>query len=206
MSNVYVLYTGGTIGCIGKPLAPMPASQFAQLVASMPGLAQGQVAGLDVPIQFTIEPYTVGGQVQTLDSSNMNPADWVNIAIQLAANYAKYDGFVVLHGTDTMGFTASALSFLLQGLSKPVILTGSQIPLSSTLNDALPNLVGAITLAGKQPALAEVCIYFDSLLLRGNRAVKVNANQFAAFNSPNYPPLATVGTIPTVNTALLLPI
>jgi L-asparaginase len=198
MSNVYVLYTGGTIGCVGDPLAPMPGPSFAQLVASMPGLANGAVtgyAGLTYTVDWTPEP---------LDSSNMSPSDWVAIAQQLAGSYAAYDGFVVLHGTDTMSFTASALSFLFQGLSKPVILTGSQLPLANTLNDALPNLVASIVLAGTTE-IPEVCLYFDSLLLRGNRSVKVNANQFAGFNSPNFPPLATVGTELTINSALLLP-
>lgn len=203
--SVYVLYTGGTIGCEGTPLAPMSGTQFAALVNQQAGLANNQVSGYTNPtISFTIQEFQVGGVTQTLDSSNMNPADWVNIASQLAANYDAYDGFVVLHGTDTMAFTASALSFLLPGLSKPVILTGSQLPLSFTLNDALPNLVGAIVLAATQE-IPEVCLYFDSLLLRGNRSVKVNANQFAAFESPNFPPLATVGTVLTVNDDLLLP-
>jgi L-asparaginase len=201
MPNVYILYTGGTIGCVssnGQPLAPMPGPQFAALVGSMPGLALHQVSG------YPGLTYTVGWTPQPLDSSNMTPADWVAIAQQLAQNYASYDGFVVLHGTDTMAYTASALSFLLAGLSKPVVLTGSQLPLSFSLNDALPNLVGAIVLAGT-PQISEVCIYFDSLLLRGNRSAKVNANQFAAFGSPNYPPLATLGTELTLNTSLLLP-
>jgi len=205
MASVYVLYTGGTIGCeqTSSGLSPMPEPQFAALVASMPGLENGQVASYD--ISYTIDQFNVDGAATILDSSNMSPSDWVNIAIQIAANYDAYDGFVVLHGTDTMAFTASALSFLLPGLSKPVILTGSQIPLQFTLTDALPNLVGAIVLAGTQPDIPEVCLYFDSLLLRGNRSAKVNANQFAAFESPNFPPLATVGTVMTVNTDLILP-
>lgn len=204
-SSVYVLYTGGTIGCQNtqQGLSPMSGDQFAQLVAAMPGLAGGQVAGY--PVAYTVEQLAVDGVPRILDSSNMTPQDWVSIAVQIADNYDDHDGFVVLHGTDTMAFTASALSFLLQGLSKPVVLTGSQLPLGFTLNDALPNLVGAIVLAGTQPQVPEVCLYFDSLLLRGNRAVKANANQFAAFESPNFPPLATVGTVTTVNAALVRP-
>jgi len=176
----------------------MSGPDFAKLVASMPGLVNGQVAG------YGGLTYTVAWTPQPLDSSNMSPSDWIAIAQQLAASYAKFDGFVVLHGTDTMSFTASALSFLFAGLSKPIVLTGSQLPLANTLNDALPHLVGAIVLAGTIQ-VPEVCLYFDSLLLRGNRPVKVNANQFAGFNSPNFPPLATVGTEITVNSTLLLP-
>jgi L-asparaginase len=199
MSSVYVLYTGGTIGSFGDPLGPMTGPQFTALVESMPGLGGGQVAGSSPLVTYTIDWLD-----PTLDSSNMTPSDWVTIAQRLASNYAPYDGFVVLHGTDTMAFTASALSFLLPGLSKPVILTGSQLPLSYTLNDALPNLVGAIVLAGTTQ-VPESCLYFDSTLLRGNRSVKVDASRFGAFRSPNFPPLGTVGTETTINTALVLP-
>ncbi len=198
MANVYVLYTGGTIGCIGDPLVPMSGPQFEALVGTMPGLQNNTVAG------YTDLTYAMDWFETTLDSSNMTPADWVTIAQRLAQNYAAYDGFVVLHGTDTMAFSAAAMSFFLPGLSKPVIFTGSQLPLSYTLNDGLPNLVAAIVLAGTT-TVPESCLYFDSLLLRGNRAVKVNANQFAGFNSPNYPPLALVGTEMTLNSALMLP-
>ena len=198
MAKVYILYTGGTIGCIGTPLAPMPGPQFQALVASMPGLTNGQVAG------YADLTWTMGWFDQALDSSNMTPADWITIAQALVAVYAEYDGFVVLHGTDTMAFSASALSFLMPGLSKPVIFTGSQVPLSMTLNDALTNLVGAIVLAGTTQ-VPESLLYFDSLLLRGNRSAKVNANQFAAFASPNLAPLATVGTEITIDEAAVLP-
>jgi L-asparaginase len=198
MSSVYVLYTGGTIGCTGSPLAPMPGPQFEALVQSMPGLANGAVAG------YPGLQYTVAWFEQPLDSSNMTPSDWITIAKALVAVYADYDGFVVLHGTDTMAYSAAAMSFLLPGLSKPVVFSGSQIPLEATLNDALPNLTGAIVLAGTT-SIPESLLYFDSLLLRGNRSVKVNANQFAAFASPNFPPLATVGTETTIQSELLLP-
>ncbi|WDD93600.1 asparaginase domain-containing protein [Burkholderia sp. FERM BP-3421] len=198
MSHVYVLYTGGTIGCIGTPLAPMPGPQFQALIESMPGLAGGEVAG------YPDLSYTVAWFDTPLDSSNMTPADWITIAQSLAEVYDDYDGFVVLHGTDTMAFSAAATSFLLQGLAKPVVFTGSQVPLATTLNDALTNLIGAIVIAGTT-GIPESLLYFDSLLLRGNRSVKVNANQFAAFASPNFPPLATVAAQITINTALLLP-
>ncbi|MGU7774406.1 asparaginase domain-containing protein [Burkholderia sp. MR1-5-21] len=198
MSNVYVLYTGGTIGCDGSPLAPMPGPKFRALIESMPGLEGGQVAG------YPGLAYTVAWFDTPLDSSNMTPSDWIAIAQSLAAVYGDYDGFVVLHGTDTMAFSAAAMSFLLPGLAKPVVFTGSQVPLAMTLNDALTNLVGAIVLAGTT-RIPESLLYFDSLLLRGNRSVKVNANQFAAFSSPNFPPLATVAAQISIDTALLLP-
>ncbi len=198
VASVYVLYTGGTIGSAGNPLVPVTGPQFARLVATMPGLHDGRVAN------YADLAYTVDWFEATLDSSNMTPADWVTIAERLVRNYDRYDGFVVLHGTDTMAFTAAALSFLLPGLSKPVILTGSQLPLAYTLTDALTNLVGAIVLAGTS-RIPESCLYFGSLLLRGNRAVKVNASQFGGFGSPNYPPLANVGTEITVDTERLLP-
>ncbi len=198
MASVYVLYTGGTIGSVGNPLAPMSGPAFRELMAAMPGLHGGRVAN------YPDLTYAVDWFDAALDSSNMTPADWVTIAARLVRNYDRHDGFVVLHGTDTMAFTAAALSFLLPGLSKPVILTGSQLPLAYTLTDALTNLVGAIVLAGTSQ-IPESCLYFGSLLLRGNRAVKVNATQFAGFASPNYPVLATVGSEITIGAGQLLP-
>jgi len=197
MSRVYMLYTGGTIGCDGEPLAPMPGPQFRALIESMPGLAGGKVAGYDVS-------YTVAWFDKPLDSSNMTPSDWITIAQSLVAVYADYDGFVVLHGTDTMAFSAAAMSFLLPGLAKPVVFTGSQVPLAMTVNDALTNLTGALVVAGTT-RIPESLLYFDSLVLRGNRSVKVNANQFAAFSSPNFPPLGTMSAQLSINSALLLP-
>ena len=127
-----------------------------------------------------------------LDSSNMTPREWLIIARDIFDHYDAYDGFVVLHGTDTMAYTASALPFLLQGLNKPVILTGSQIPLVELRNDARENIITALMLAANFP-IPEVCLYFGDKLLRGCRTVKVNATGFDAFDSPNFPPLGTVG-------------
>ncbi|QMU55164.1 MAG: asparaginase [Nitrosopumilus sp.] len=198
MTTVYVLYTGGTIGCKGNPLAPMSGPEFQQLVNSLPGMNLGDVSG------YSDLHYVVNSFEKPLDSSNMIPSDWITIANKILDNYSKYDGFVILHGTDTMAFTSSALSFLLPGLSKPVVVTGSQLPLSFTLNDAIANLVGSIVLAGTTK-IPEICLYFDSNLLRGNRSVKVNANRFSAFESPNYPVLAAVGTEITMNSKDILP-
>lgn len=132
-----------------------------------------------------------------IDSSNMNPAVWSELAGLIQANYDKVDGFVILHGSDTMAFTASALSFMLQNLNKPVILTGSQLPISAVRTDAKENLMTAIEIAkakkNEHSRVPEVCIYFDYKLFRGNRAFKYNSSKFEAFRSPNYPILAESG-------------
>ncbi|MBP2310329.1 asparaginase [Azospirillum melinis] len=191
MGRVYVLYTGGTIGCVTNPngaLAPVPGMEFEKLALSVPGLSDHRVK--DYPdLGWTMDWFD-----RTLDSANMTPTDWVAIARRLLSVYDQYDGFVVLHGTDSMAYSASALSFLLPGLSKPVVFSGSQVPLSFTLSDAPANLVGAIVAAGTLP-VPEVCVYFDTRLLRGNRSSKVDANRFAGFDSPNFPPLATIGSV-----------
>lgn len=131
------------------------------------------------------------------DSSNIDPEVWVRMAEIIADSYHDFDGFVVLHGTDTMAYTASALSFMLENLAKPVILTGSQLPIGLLRTDGRENLITAIEIAAAQendkPAVPEVCIFFDNKLTRGNRTTKMSAEHFDAFNSPNYPPLAEVG-------------
>ncbi|PWC31005.1 asparaginase [Azospirillum sp. TSO35-2] len=201
MARVYVLYTGGTIGCVTNAqgaLAPVPGAAFEQRVLATPGLSGHGVAG------YPGLSWTMGWFDRTLDSSNMTPSDWIAIARRLLSVYDQYDGFVVLHGTDTMAYSASALSFLLPGLSKPVVFGGSQVPLSFTLSDAPANLVGAIVVAGTLP-VPEVCVYFDTKLLRGNRASKVDANRFAGFDSPNFPPLASVGSVVSRNEPYWLP-
>jgi len=139
-----------------------------------------------------------------LDSSCMGPKDWVKIAEVVEEQYYNYDGFVVLHGTDTMAYTASALSFMFQHLGKPVVLTGSQIPFAQPYNDARQNLIAAAALATRRD-LCEVCIFFDGKLLRGNRSKKVNNFDLAAFDSPNFPPLATLGVGVRLRPDLLLP-
>lgn len=133
-----------------------------------------------------------------LDSSNMNPELWADLARLIVENYNKYDGFVVLHGTDTMAYTASALSYMLQNLCKPVILTGSQLPIGVLRTDGKENLITSIEIAAakdriKNPMVPEVCIYFQGSLLRGNRSKKLSSEEFHAFSSPNYPALARVG-------------
>lgn len=132
-----------------------------------------------------------------IDSSNVDPEQWIKIAEIIEENYNKYDGFVVLHGTDTMAYSASALSFMLENLAKPVVFTGSQLPIGSLRTDAKENLISAVELAAARkdgkPIVPEVSIYFESRLYRGNRTSKYNAEHFNAFQSFNYPPLAEIG-------------
>lgn len=139
-----------------------------------------------------------------IDSSNLLPSDWTTIGLALLKHWDKYDGFVLLHGTDTMAYTASMLSFMLQGCDKPVIVTGSQIPMSETPNDAVDNLISSLVLA-TTPYITEVCVYFNGLLVRGNRATKVNSKDLAAFDSPNYPQIGKVGIKVELKKQLLLP-
>ena len=209
-----IIYTGGTIGCIGKPLAPMPPIAFQQAFDR-----------LIAPIIQTKYPncQAVFGEVENvLDSTNIQPSDWCAIASVIIDNYLNYDAFLVLHGTDTLAWTASALSFLLTGLNeqgqaithldKPVILTGSQLPLFSQNDlgefslhyhtDALNNICGAI--AAINAKIQEVGVYFHHQLLRGNRCLKTNACTFDAFSSPNYPALAQHEMSLKVNYSVLL--
>jgi L-asparaginase len=202
--NVYLLYTGGTIGSVGNPLAPMQGPQFQQAFTTL--VAPIITSQMDVNI-------TIGYFQQTLDSTNMQPSDWVLIAQNVLEHYEANDAFLILHGTDTMAWTASALSFLLPGLSKPVFVSGSQLPLfyqagpSSTCQllyntDALRNVLGAIEFLTF--GIPEVGLYFADNLMRGNRAVKSNASEFTAFTSPNFPVLGTYGVLPKLNDSLIL--
>lgn len=188
--RVLCLYVGGTIGMVkdeAGEYVPSPG-YLEEVVASLPCFSAG-----DVPL-FTIREYDV-----LMDSSNMKPDDWLVIARDIADAYDDYNGFVVIHGTDTLSYTASALSFLLQNLSKPVILTGSQIPLAETYNDGVFNLLGSILLAGWYD-IPEVGLFFAGKLYRGNRAQKYSAWQLNAFDSGAYPPLAIMGVNVFVNT------
>lgn len=186
MANVYVLYTGGTIGCSGRPLKPANGPDFFEMLARAPGLSGGKVAGRD---GLT---YTLDWLAAPKDSADIGPAEWLAIARRVLERYAEFDGFVILHGTDTMAATASALSFMLPGLSKPLILTGSMLPLCDPLSDGPANMGRAIILAGTAP-INECALYFGTRLLRGNRAVKNDCSRHEAFGSPNFPPLAEAG-------------
>lgn len=190
--RVYIAYTGGTIGMTPSAEGYAPA----------PGYLQKQMENMLELKSGLMPQYTINEYDPLLDSSNMTPHDWVAIARDIARNYHDYDGFVVLHGTDTMAYAASALSFMLEGLQKPVIFTGSQIPICEIRNDARDNLITAILIAGNYN-IPEVCLYFGDRLFRGNRTVKVNADGLDAFDSPNFPPLGTVGIDIKINTGLI---
>lgn len=180
--RVCIIYTGGTIGMVKTSAGYSPDKTY--IYAALNEI-EGQ-ASPELPLFDLIEYDPL------LDSSNISLNEWIKIAKDIESKYDNYDGFVILHGTDTMAYTASALSFMLEGLTKPVILTGSQIPLSEMRNDARDNLITALILAGNY-LVPEVCLYFGGLLLRGNRSTKVSADDIIAFDSPNYPPLAEAG-------------
>ncbi|BDM64169.1 L-asparaginase 1 [Shewanella sp. NFH-SH190041] len=180
--SIYIAYTGGTIGMKKTADGFAPAAGFlTDCIQAMPEFFHEEMP------DFVIHEYC-----PLIDSSNMAPTDWQMIADDIHANYDKYDGFVILHGTDTMAYTASALSFMLQGLSKPVIVTGSQIPLSELRSDGQTNLLNSLYLAANYP-IAEVGLYFNNKLFRGNRSTKAHADGFNAFASPNFPLLAEAG-------------
>jgi L-asparaginase len=180
--KLYIAYTGGTIGMRRTAAGYAPAPGFlASQMRAMPELADPAMPAYDI---HEYEPL--------LDSSNMRPADWVRIGRDIVEHYGDYDGFIVLHGTDTMAYTASALPFFIRGLAKPVIITGSQIPLSEVRNDARSSLVTSMLIASSA-SVPEVCLYFGNKLLRGCRSTKVHADGLDAFDSPNYPPLGLVG-------------
>lgn len=184
--SVLIIYTGGTIGMVHRhdngTLGPV---QFDQILEEVPELHR---------FGYNLKSIAFNPPI---DSSNITPKTWVKIANTISKNYSKYDGFVILHGTDTMAYTASALSFMFEHLDKPVILTGSQLPIGTLRTDGKENLITAIEIAAaKQNGKAlvpEVCIYFDFKLFRGNRTTKLDSENFSAFVSKNYPPLAVAG-------------
>ena len=185
-ASILLIYTGGTIGMMeNSETGVLESFNFQHLKDNMPELKK---LGYAVStIQF--EP--------PLDSSDMGPDSWMKIVKIIADTYQKYDGFVILHGTDTMSYTASALSFMLENLTKPVILTGSQLPIGMLRTDGKENLITAIEIAAAKengfPIVPEVCVFFENELMRGNRTCKANADNFNAFRSYNYPSLAHAG-------------
>ena len=192
--RVYIAYTGGTIGMQKTMEGYIPVA----------GHLQKLMSRLEELESDTMPIYDIREYEPLLDSSNMTPADWLKIADDIADHYDRYDGFVVLHGTDTMAYTASVLPFILQDLQKPVILTGAQIPLCEVRNDARKNLITAMLIAADF-AIPEVCLCFGSRLLRGNRTTKVDADGFDAFDSPNFPALGSVGVEIKINWELVMP-
>lgn len=185
--KVLIIYTGGTIGMINdSETGALKPFDFDHLYKSVPELKQ---------FDYQLEAYSMD---EPIDSSEMNPTIWAKIAATVFDNYVNFDGFVILHGSDTMAYTASALSFMLQGLKKPVILTGSQLPIGQIRTDGKENIITAIEIAGLKgedglAIVQEVALYFEYSLYRGNRAQKISAENFEAFDSSNYPLLAQAG-------------
>lgn len=185
-SKILLIYTGGTIGMMqSHSTGALKPFDFKHLKNEVPELQRLPVTLDSISFKHPI------------DSSNMHPSVWIELAEIIEKNYAKFDGFVILHGSDTMAYTASALSFMLENLAKPVVLTGSQLPIGIIRTDGKENLITAIEIAAaqknKKPLVPEVAIYFEYELYRGNRTLKYNAAHFDAFKSPNYPVLAEAG-------------
>ncbi|MBS1638135.1 MAG: type I asparaginase [Bacteroidetes bacterium] len=197
-SSILLIYTGGTIGMMQDARSgELRPFNFKALTAQIPELEKFDITLSSISFE------------KPIDSSNMHPSVWIKLAEIIQKNYAKYDGFVILHGSDTMSYTASALSFMLENLAKPVILTGSQLPIGIIRTDGKENLITAIEIAAartktNKPVITEVCIYFEYKLYRGNRTFKYNSAHFDAFKSPNYPLLAEAGVTIQYNDAYLL--
>ncbi|AXG73494.1 asparaginase [Flavobacterium arcticum] len=195
--NILLLYTGGTIGMVKDfDSGALKVFNFDKLLQNIPELKQ-----LDCVIE------TMSFETP-IDSSNITPLQWAKIATVIEQNYNNFDGFVILHGSDTMSYSASALSFMLQNLNKPIVFTGSQLPIGDLRTDAKENLITAIQVASlrdnDEAVIQEVCLYFEYKLYRGNRTVKISAEHFNAFISPNYPELAESGVHLRVNKNVLL--
>jgi L-asparaginase len=184
-SKVMIIYTGGTFGMTYDPQGVLIPFDFSLILHHLPTLR-------NLSLNLTVVSFD-----EPIDSSNIQPAHWQVIGQIILDNYHAQDGFVILHGTDTMSFTASALSFMLQGLAKPVVFTGAQLPISEPRSDARENLITSLEIAAAKKdgkaIVPEVCLYFDYELLRGNRSKKVESMHFDAFESENYPPLAKAG-------------
>ena len=195
--NILLIYTGGTIGMIKDfETGTLHNFNFDKLLENIPEL---NLLECNIATKSFEEP---------IDSSNMNPDYWVDLVTIIEENYDNFDGFVILHGSDTMSYTASALSFMLENLGKPVIFTGSQLPIGDLRTDAKENLITSIQIAsicenGRSP-ITEVCLYFEYKLYRANRTTKINAEHFEAFASLNYPPLAISGLNLSINKQVLL--
>jgi L-asparaginase len=195
--SLLIIYTGGTIGMIKDPITgALQPYTFEDIYKLMPVLQN---------FDYNLQSISF---VPLIDSSNVTPSFWVKLATIIENNYDQYDGFVVLHGTDTMSYSASMLSFMLENLNKPVIFTGSQLPMGVVRTDGRDNFINAIEIAAARindiPVVPEVAIYFENKLLRGNRTSKYNAENFNAFLSGNYPPLAEVGVYIRYNRELIM--
>ena len=196
-SSNLLIYTGGTIGMKEDPsIQALRPFDFSQILEEVPELGK---------FAYRIDSYTFD---PLIDSSDIEPSSWQALASIIEERYDQYDGFVVLHGTDTMAYSASALSFMIEGLTKPVIFTGSQLPIGVPRTDGKENLISAVEIAAAKDQegnaiVPEVCICFDNVLMRGNRTTKINSDNFRAFRSENYPPLAEAGISIKYNTGLI---
>jgi len=197
-SSILIIYTGGTIGMKADPMDnTLKPFNFSQILDEVPELAKF-ACRID---SCSFDPI--------IDSSDVEPSMWLKLVDLMERKYDEYDGFVVLHGTDTMSYSASALSFMIEGLTKPVIFTGSQLPIGVPRTDGKENLISAVEIASARDSdghamVPEVCIYFDNLLMRGNRTTKMSSDNFKAFCSENIPPLAEAGISIRYNTSLIL--
>lgn len=212
MPRILLIHTGGTIGMVEGPLGLAPRrGALAELISKFPRLAEPSRSDAALT-RFSTPSFADGERIEyelleldeLLDSANLDLSHWVAFARLIAARYDEFDAFVLLHGTDTMAYTAAALSFMFEGLAKPVVLTGSQIPLARLRTDAQDNLLGALIVAARHP-LPEVALYFHHRLLRGNRSTKIDARSLEAFASPRMQPLIEVGTEIRVRRELVLP-
>lgn len=196
-SSILLIYTGGTIGMKEDPiLQALTPFDFSQILDEVPELGK---------FAYRIDSYTFD---PLIDSSDVEPSLWIALAELIEEKYNDYDGFVILHGTDTMAYSASVMSFMIEGLTKPVIFTGSQLPIGTPRTDGKENLISAVEIAAAKDTegralVPEVCICFDNVLIRGNRSRKVNSDNFRAFRSENFPPLAEAGINIRYNTALI---
>lgn len=196
-SSILLIYTGGTIGMKEDPsIQALRPFDFSQILEEVPELSK---------FAYRIDSYTFD---PLIDSSDVEPSLWVSLAELIESRYDMYDGFVILHGTDTMAYSASALSFMIEGLTKPVIFTGSQLPIGAPRTDGKENLISSVEIAAAKDedghaVVPEVCICFDNVLMRGNRTTKINSDNFRAFRSENMPPLAEAGINIRYNTSLI---
>lgn len=195
-ASVLIIYTGGTLGMVHDADGALRPFDFSSILDHVPSLRQ-------LELNLTVIAFEA-----PIDSSDVSPSDWIEIGRLIHAEYDNFDGFVVLHGTDTMAYSASALSFMLEHLSKPVIFTGAQLPISSLRSDARENLLTSIEIAaskeGGKAVVPEVCIFFDYKLFRGNRSKKVESLYFDAFESENHPALAESGVVINYNRPAIL--
>ncbi len=197
-SSVLIIYTGGTLGMAYDESGALVPFNFGQILEKIPIMSNMNIA------------ITVISFPEPIDSSNVSMKHWTDMAYIIYENYDSYDGFVVLHGTDTMAYSASMMSYMLQGLNKPVIFTGAQLPISAMRSDARENLMTSLEIAtakiNDKPIVPEVCIFFNHMLLRGNRSKKVQSVHFDAFESENYPSLAEAGIVIDYNISAIRPL